>query len=292
MNSEPDGDPAFELGPGPSEARLDRAARLLHPFLRVFDPHIEGLENVPEDTGALWIGNHTMIGMLDYAVFMLEIYRAKGVTFWSLGDHFHFKVPVWRDLLEANGTFPGTIENCLKVFARDGNIVIFPGGAREVTKRPGQAYQLLWGDRLGFARLAIRAGVPIIPFACVGGDDWYKVVFDTRHLLATPVGRPLDAAFARAGMSVDAYLPSLIRGIGPTLVPRPFPLEFAIAPPVRPSAFADLDEEDAATALRDEVRSVLETTIADTLKGRREREHVGLGDRLRARVFGPTHVPR
>jgi hypothetical protein len=35
-------------------------------------------------------------------------------------------------------------------------ILVFPSGSREVFKRRGQQYQLLWRERMGFARLAIE----------------------------------------------------------------------------------------------------------------------------------------
>lgn len=283
---------AFDLGPGPNETRLEVASTVLRPLLRLFDPQFQGLDNVPAHTAALWIGNHTMIGMLDYAVFMLEIFRHKRVKFWSLGDHFHFRVPFWRDLLRENGTFPGTMENCVEVFDNGGNVVIFPGGAREVTKRSGQQNTLLWNDRLGFARLAVRAQVPVVPFACVGGDDWYKIVLDSRQILDSPLGAPLAGILGRLGLSAESYLPSLMRGIGPTLVPRPYPLRFAIAPPVFPSQLDDLGEKDAAVALRDEVRDSVKTLIADLLKVRAEREQTTLGGKIRSVLFGTTVVTR
>jgi hypothetical protein len=42
-----------------------------------------------------------------------------------------------------------------------------PGGAGEVFKGRGQDYKLLWKERLGFARMAIEFGYPIVPFAAV-----------------------------------------------------------------------------------------------------------------------------
>jgi 1-acyl-sn-glycerol-3-phosphate acyltransferase len=57
-------------------------------------------------------------------------------------------------------------------------ILVFPGGSREVNKRRGQQYQLLWRERIGFARLAIKHGYPIVPFAAVGADDMFDVIID------------------------------------------------------------------------------------------------------------------
>jgi len=60
----------------------------------------------------------------------------------------------------------------LAVLERGEQLLITPGGRREA--RPeARDYKLRWGDRLGFARLALRTGVPIIPLAVVGGFEAY-----------------------------------------------------------------------------------------------------------------------
>jgi hypothetical protein len=46
-------------------------------------------------------------------------------------------------------------------------VLLFPGGAREVNKRVGQEYQLFWKDTPDFVRLAARCGAIIVPFAAV-----------------------------------------------------------------------------------------------------------------------------
>lgn len=61
---------------------------------------------------------------------------------------------------------------CLAVLERGEQLLITPGGRREA--RPeARDYRLKWADRLGFARLALKTGVPIIPLAVVGGFGAY-----------------------------------------------------------------------------------------------------------------------
>jgi len=50
-------------------------------------------------------------------------------------------------------------------------VLVFPGGAPEVNKRRGEKYQLMWKERIGFARLAIQYSYPIVPFAAVGAEE-------------------------------------------------------------------------------------------------------------------------
>lgn len=39
-------------------------------------------------------------------------------------------------------------------------------------------YELMWKERLGFARMAIKNRYPILPCACVGTEDMLDILFD------------------------------------------------------------------------------------------------------------------
>jgi hypothetical protein len=39
----------------------------------------------------------------------------------------------------------------------------------------GEGYQLFWPEKPEFVRMAARFGVTIIPFGCVGEDDFIEV---------------------------------------------------------------------------------------------------------------------
>ncbi len=49
----------------------------------------------------------------------------------------------------------GGIEDYVRSVMQQGySILVFPGGGREVLKRKGEAYQLIWKQRYGFLKLA------------------------------------------------------------------------------------------------------------------------------------------
>ena len=77
----------------------------------------------------------------------------------------------------------GTRDNVRALMRDRQTILVFPGGSREVNKRRGQQYQLLWRERIGFARLAIEHAYPIVPFAAVRADDMLDVVVDRNTLI-------------------------------------------------------------------------------------------------------------
>lgn len=244
------------LPPRSSDAALDRAVRLFAPFTRYHNPSFSGLEHIPSTGAALLVGNHTVLGVVDVPHLFAGIWAHKRRALRALGHHAHFRIPGWRRFLRRAGVVDGTRENCAALFEAGELVLVFPGGSREVTKRKGQRYQLLWGDRLGFATLAVRHRVPIVPFASVGVEDALDVWIDGDQVLSTPVG----TALRWIGFPPD-LVPPLVRGVGPLPIPRPERFRFAFAPPVDPSAFAHLPESEAAVAVRDAVRHAVEAAI-------------------------------
>ena len=161
----------------PSDQAIDRLVSLLGPLGRIAQPKIYGLENLPAN-GSLLVGNHTIFRFLDLPFMMAEVWKRRRLVIRGLGEHAHYAIPVWRDLLAACGMVRGTRDNVRALMGDRQTILVFPGGAREVNKRRGQQYQLLWKERIGFARLAIEQGYPVVPFAAVGADDMLDVIVD------------------------------------------------------------------------------------------------------------------
>jgi 1-acyl-sn-glycerol-3-phosphate acyltransferase len=145
----------------------------------------------------------------------------------------------------------GTRNNVRSLMRERQTILVFPGGSREVNKRRGQQYQLLWRERVGFARLAIEQGYPIVPFAAVGADDMLDVVIDQR----TPVYGRLARVYERL---VGFPTPPIVRGVGVTALPRPERLYFWFGEPIDMTRFGTHgDDTAAAQALRDEVKQAI-----------------------------------
>ncbi len=247
-------------------SRFATAARLLAPWRWLTAPRFYGLENVPRDRPALLVGNHTVMGLLDAPVMVVELAGLRGIDVRSLGDHLHFRVPGWRDLLVRYGTVEGTRENCRALMRAGATILVFPGGGREVFKRRGEKYRLIWGERAGFARLAIEHAYPIVPFGAVGAEECYDILVDAGDVLATPlVGALLRRLFSRAD-----EIPPLVRGIGLTVLPRPQRFYFSFGPPVETTRFALAgDAESAVLAVRERVRSAVSAEIDFLLDERR-----------------------
>jgi len=255
---------------------LERALALFAPLRALANPLFVGLDRIPGHRPLLFVGNHTVWGLLDVPFLFAELYERKGVFLRGLGDHLHFRIPGWRDLLWRFGAVEGTREACSALLEANETVLVFPGGGREVAKRRGERYRLIWKERLGFARLAVRHACTIVPFAAIGVEDALDVVLDSSDLLRTPVGRALQ----RMGWRVDV-LPPLVKGIGPTPLPRPERLYFEIRAPIDPRAYgSDPGDDEAVRALRDHVMREVEAGIASLHAARDGDPHRRLLPRL------------
>jgi 1-acyl-sn-glycerol-3-phosphate acyltransferase len=241
--------------------------RVAEPLRRLLSPVAIGLEHVPREGAVLLAGNHTLYGLLDIPMLGIAVLDATGRMVRGLGDHNHFALPIWRDVLRRLGAVRGTRENCAALFARGEAVLVFPGGGREVMKRKGERYKLVWKERIGFARLAIEHGVPIVPFAWVGVDDMFEIVVDAAEILRSPVGDLLRAlGITEQPWFHGEVIPPLARGKGLVGLPRLERQYFLFGPPIPTQRCAGRPEDArACRALREEVRRAIEMQIADLL---------------------------
>lgn len=211
-------DHRWDARPDPALVRavrpLVRALSLLHPS------RVEGLSHVPWRGGALLVGNHGMLGY-ESPVFFERVLAACGRLPIGLADRWFFRVPGLRDLLVRLGGAYGSAANGLRALRRGELVVCYPGGAREVFKREADKYRCLWERSVGFVRLAIATGVPIVPFAAAGVDDTFRVLAHLRGSGALLMGQ-------------DKYDLPIVWGLGP--LPRPVPFWFRFGAPILPPA--------------------------------------------------------
>lgn len=230
---------------------------LLAPLRNWTSPRFFGLENIPTEGPVLLVGNHNLMGGIDAPLLLPEVLRRRGRLIRGLAENVLISVPGIRHLLHRFGSVRGTRRNCQALLERGEAVIVFPGGGREAVRRKNEKYLLKWEGRTGFARMAIEAGAPIVPVAMIGVDDAYDIVVDGDH----PVLRPLRWAVEALGLSRE-LTPPLLRGIGPTLIPRPERFYFSAGTPIDPAPWRDADDiESAAAELRDVVRKELEEEL-------------------------------
>ena len=228
--STPEGDADGAEWQARTSPTLVRAVRpLVRAMARLHAVTCDGIDNIPKDGPAILVGNHGMLGY-ESLLFFERILTECGRLPIGLADRWFFKVPGLRDVLVRLGGAYGNITNGLDALRRGELLVIYPGGARETLKHERDKYRLQWEQSLGFARLAIAAGVPIVPFAAAGVDDAFRVVGHLRGSGQLLMGHPkydLPVVWGKRG-----------------ILPRPVPFSFHFGEPIAPPAGARADDDD------------------------------------------------
>lgn len=244
--------PRFRPYRSGDESRLDppdveRARWMMHwlePIDRYFDYSVVGLEHIPDSGPALLVSYHTYavvdVFLLARRIFMRDERVVRGLT-----DRIIFMIPGLRDLFTTFGTVVGTPDNGLGLLRAGELASCMPGGALEWSRPSTLKRHLRWGDHRGYAKLAMRAGVPVIPTACPAGDDLYYVPYD-----GWKVGEKLQRLLG-AGRNLPA---AVAIGIGP--LPFRVPLTQHVGEPIHPTAPPEAaDDDDAVGELDERVRS-------------------------------------
>ncbi len=252
----------------------DQLWRFTAPLRFYFSPKFYGLDRIDPAKPTLLVGNHTIFGVMDVPLLIAEVFRRKGIRIRTLADHAHYDIPGWRAMLDRVGGVEGTRENCAELMRRGEHVMVFPGGAREVSKRKGEQYQLTWKRRTGFCSMAIAHGYNILPFAAVGPDDMYDIVLDADDILRSPVGKLMKKAGLLGKDSLlrggDIIMP-VARGLGPTSLPRPERFYFAIGEEIDVAPYAGReDDEDALFELRDKVAFSIQDLIGEMMTVREQ----------------------
>lgn len=242
-----------EPGAPPDPAAIELAERLFRPLSAWFRTEFCGLENLPLG-GALLVSNHGPLGF-DAIELVFGIYRRTGRMPRGLAERTAFRFPAIKLLFERLGHVAGTPANAVALLGRGDLVLVYPGGAREALKGSKDRYRLAWGKSAGFARVALRARVPIVPVAGIGVDDYYKIVKEPEAVAETLIGRALAGVLGH-----EKYVPPGWSGIGP--LPLPAKLTFVAGPPMRWEAGPEAADDEAFVArVRDEVRERLEQMI-------------------------------
>jgi 1-acyl-sn-glycerol-3-phosphate acyltransferase len=182
----------------------------LGPLLRViFRPWAEGTENVPREGAVILASNH--LSYSDWLFMPLVIPRR--VTFVAKAEYFEapgLKGWMKKTFFSGAGQVPidrtsgtsaaGAISTQLRLLSEGQVCGIYPEGTRSHDGR-------LYRGRTGVARLALEAGVPVIPVAVINTDVVAPPgkIFGRMARPGVRFGAPLD--FSRyEGMDGDRYI--------------------------------------------------------------------------------------
>jgi 1-acyl-sn-glycerol-3-phosphate acyltransferase len=183
---------------------------LLGPLMRLLArPTIEGLEHIPARGGAILAGNHLAVA----DSFLVPLLVRRRITYLAKREYFiqpGFIGWIKKVFFTGVGQVPvdravgseaqAALDTAIRLL-REGKLLgIYPEGTRSPDGR-------LYKGKTGVARMALEAGVPVIPVAAIGTNKLNPI--GSRmwrpHHVHIRIGEPLD--FSRyAGMAGDRFI--------------------------------------------------------------------------------------
>lgn len=235
------------------------AAPFVHFFYRnYFRVETIGIENVPAGR-VLLISNHSGQIPIDAAMIvsamLMDASPARMVR--SMVETWVPSLPVLSYLFARWGQIVGTRENCLRLLQMDEAILAFPEGVRGINKTFSRRYQLQ-DFGLGFLRLALMSGAPVVPVAVIGAEEQTVSLVNAKSI-GRLIGMP--------GLPITPAMPLL----GPlAMLPLPTKYRIYFGRPMYFSGNPD-DEDSVVQKHVNRVRGTVSRMLHDGLK---ERKHV------------------
>ncbi|GIF72182.1 lysophospholipid acyltransferase family protein [Asanoa siamensis] len=202
---------------------------------RGWAPKVEGLENVPPTGGAIVAGNH--LSVADELILGSVIPRH--IAFWAKAEYFAgtgLKGWFSRSVMTGIGAIRveraggraalSAFDGAIPVLKSGDLVAIYPEGTRSPDGR-------LYRGRTGVARLALAAGVPIIPVGFIGTDDLqpigHRVPRFKRGTATVKFGKPIEVAGRESDSSslrqiTDEVMSAIQEMTGQEYVPKYAPM--------------------------------------------------------------------
>ena len=172
-------------------------------------------------------------------------------------------------LIEPFGAIRASSEEALAAFERGEHVLVLPGGDVDAFKDYWHRNDIVFGGRTGFAKIAVDAGVPIIPVVTAGAGETALVLSDGQTLArALRLDRLVRLKAVPISVSVPWGLSVGLAGLLPYF-PLPARLATEVLPPMRPARREDV------TLFATQVEAAMQSCLTE------------LAARLRARPPAP-----
>ena len=174
-----------------------------------FRGEVRGMGRIPEDRPVLLVGNHSGGNLTpDTIVFTLAFYTYFGVErrFHQLAHNLVLSSPI-GPILRRYGTVAASHENAQQALAAGAAVLVYPGGDWEVHRPSSESGVVDFAGRKGFVKLALDAGVPIVPIVSAGGQE--TALFLSRGERLSKALR-LDKLFRLKVLPISISLPWIV----------------------------------------------------------------------------------
>lgn len=164
---------------------IDLLTQRVVPLLkRYFRAEVRGVGAIPEGP-ALFVANHSG-GFLtpDTYLFCAAVYEEHGLDAvpYGLAHEVPLKMPLIGTYVSKLGGIRASHDGAHQIFQKKGKVLVYPGGDLDAFRPSTKRDQVIFGDRRGYIRLALREGVAIVPVVSAGSHDTWVVLSDGRWL--------------------------------------------------------------------------------------------------------------
>ena len=216
----------FGLDPQWTKYALASVAFLHRHYFRT---EVFGAENIPKGR-VLLIANHSgqvpIDGALIGASLFMDVEPPRFTR--AMVEKWSQTLPFVSVFFSRVGQVVGVPENAKRLLESDEALLVFPEGARGISKPFERRYQLTEFG-LGFMRLAIETKTPIVPVGVIGGEEQYISVGN------------FETAAKVFGMPNFPILPQMLLPFGALPLPTRYRITFG-----EPMTFGgDPDDDDA-----------------------------------------------
>lgn len=220
-------------------------------YKNYFKVRLFGKENV-QDKQYMVVSNHSgqiaIDGLLIGTAFSMEIKPSRILR--PMVERFFTSLPFINKWANECGAVLGDRDNCMNLLEKGESLLIFPEGVRGVAKSTKDFYKVQEFTR-GFYRMAIKAGIEILPVAVVGAEEVFPYVYQAKRI-AKKFGLPA--------------LP-----LSANYFPLPSPIDIYVGKPIKPeTAISDDPADSEIDPLIDQIEAEIQHMIDDGLDNRRE----------------------
>ncbi|KAI8929685.1 hypothetical protein BC831DRAFT_442624 [Entophlyctis helioformis] len=183
----------LEFGSRPMDKWRQPTSIILYPvanFILFFLPVSTAWGDIalPKDK-IVYVGNQNLFG-IDTLSTLSAIYLKTGVLPRTAIEPMHFKIPVWKQLLEFFGAFnahrPDIFDYLMYL---EYPLLVYPGGRRDFFRKSSDPkYKLIWKSHVinDINLVAAKEQYAVVPVASIGVNDMFKTLYDLHWNPANP----------------------------------------------------------------------------------------------------------
>jgi hypothetical protein len=266
----------------------------------------KGLSKVPSVGPIVFVGNHQLFG-LDLGMVVAQLLEDRGVLARGLAHPILFQSPNGEEEVLGQPDNPGLVNkpeesgpmsqsyfrkfgavkvsprNYYRLLQTNQNVLLFPGGVREVFHGKEEAYKLFWPETPDFVRTAARFNATIVPISAIGAADSATILLDGSEIANLPFGFGKSIVQRNSNITAARFNQNNADElfIAPFIVPKLPPARhyFVFG---RPFSTADIDPRNIEQCgqIYKDVKQELERGLRDILIARKQDPFSGSVRRL------------